>query len=106
MTPPHLPAVPPPPYITGRLVGGAILIAAVQGNALRQRDNYRAFLALGVEALEGRNLWSDEPDAEPADEARAESFASEPLAVHAGTSVCSEEECEADEVHEHAVALK
>lgn len=57
MTPPHLPPVAPPPFITGRLVGGALLLASVLHEPLECRAHYRTCLELGLEAAEGRNLW-------------------------------------------------
>ncbi len=65
MTPPHLPAVKPPPFLTGRLVGGAVLLASVRHQPLRCLHHYRTCLALGIEAAEGKNLWFA-PAPEPA----------------------------------------
>jgi hypothetical protein len=64
MTPPELPAVPPPEHMTGKVVGGAVLLAAVKYDASRQRDNYRAFAALGADVLQGQNLWTDKAAAD------------------------------------------
>ena len=57
MTPPHLPPVAPPSFITGRLVGGALLLSSVLHEPLEGQAHYRTCLALGLEAAEGRNLW-------------------------------------------------
>ena len=59
MAPPQLPTVPPPPHITGRLVGGAVLLAAVREDPLRQRERYREFLHIGWEVAQGQNLWAE-----------------------------------------------
>jgi hypothetical protein len=65
MTPPHLPAVAPPRFLTGRLVGGAVLLACLRRQPERCRQHYRTCLTLGLEAADGKNLWAD-PTAEPA----------------------------------------
>jgi hypothetical protein len=58
MTPPTLPLVSPPPDLTGRVVGGAILLAAVQRDAPRFREHYREFLALGLELARAQPFWT------------------------------------------------
>jgi hypothetical protein len=69
MAPAEMPVVPPPPHMTGKLVGEAVLLAAVKYDARRQRENHRLFAALGAEVFQGRNLWraGNERDEEPAD---------------------------------------
>jgi hypothetical protein len=63
LTPSHLPAVPVPPDLTGRLVSGAVLLAAVERDAMQFREHYRQFLALGLDVLQGKNLWPPGPGA-------------------------------------------
>jgi hypothetical protein len=64
MLPPELPEVTPPPDLTGRLVSGAILLAAVERDAPQFRDHYRQFLALGLEVAQGQPFWTGAaPDA-------------------------------------------
>ena len=62
MVPPELPAVPCPPHMTGRLIGNALLLAAVQRDALEYRAHYRQFLQLGTEIAQGENLWAELDD--------------------------------------------
>jgi hypothetical protein len=70
MAPPELPAVPPPEHMTGKVVGGSVLLAAVKYDPSRVRENYRLFAALGAEVLKGQNLWPDKPsEDEPAPKA-------------------------------------
>src|SRR5438874_13023943 len=57
MTRPELPVVRPPAHLTGRLVGGTVLLAAARHEPLRYRFRCREFLALGRAAAAGVNLW-------------------------------------------------
>lgn len=52
------PVVPPPADLTGRLVAGAIQLAAVEREAPQFREHYRQFLALGLELARGLPLWA------------------------------------------------
>src|SRR5438045_2695423 len=58
MTPPQLPAVPPPPLLPAKTVAGAVLVAATRGDPAGQEERYRHFLTLAVDVSAGRNLWS------------------------------------------------
>lgn len=58
MTPPELPIVTPPPHVTAVVVGGAVLLACVERNALQYLDHYRHALDLGLEIARGRLLWT------------------------------------------------
>jgi hypothetical protein len=55
---PGLPVVAPPNYLTGKLVAGAILLAAVQHEPLAYRDHYRQYLAIGRDVAASRNRWA------------------------------------------------
>ncbi|WP_435015770.1 DUF6931 family protein [Tundrisphaera sp. TA3] len=59
LAPAGLPPVETPSDTTARLVAGAVMLAAVRGDALRFRDRYREFVAIGAEIAEGRNLWAE-----------------------------------------------
>jgi hypothetical protein len=52
--------VPPPPDLTGRVVGGTILLSAVQGDLLLAQARFRQCLALGLEVARGENLFASE----------------------------------------------
>jgi len=54
---PHLPAVPPRPFVTGRLVGVCVYLASVIRSAARYKDHLRQYLAVGVDIARGQNLW-------------------------------------------------
>ncbi|MCC7429181.1 MAG: hypothetical protein IT557_20005 [Alphaproteobacteria bacterium] len=54
MSPPDLPAVPPPDFACGRAVSGAVMIAAVT-NPEAHLDNYRKLLAAGIDIAAGGN---------------------------------------------------
>lgn len=54
---PGLPIVAPPPHATARMVSGAVLLAAVQRDAMRYEEKYRRFLDLGLHIAAGKNLW-------------------------------------------------
>lgn len=54
---PGLPAVAPRPFVTGRLVGVAVYLAAVKLDAANYKHKLRRFLALGLEVARGNNLW-------------------------------------------------
>jgi hypothetical protein len=58
MTPPELPIVTPPPQVAPVVVGGAVLLACVERNALQYLEHYRRALELGEEIARGRLLWT------------------------------------------------
>jgi hypothetical protein len=60
MSRPELPAVPPPPDLTGRVVGGTILLSAVQGDLLLAQARFRQCLALGLQVARGENRFESE----------------------------------------------
>jgi hypothetical protein len=55
---PGLPFVPARPFVTGRLVGVAVYLAAVRRDPAHYRDHLRQYLALGLEVARGNNLWT------------------------------------------------
>ena len=57
LSPHGLPPVATPEDVTGRLVRGAVLLAAVQGDALAFRERYREFVHLGAEVAAGSLRW-------------------------------------------------
>lgn len=61
---PHLPMVPPRPFVTGRLVGVCVYLASVTRSAAHYKDHLRQYLAVGVDIARGQNLWQD-PGNEP-----------------------------------------
>jgi hypothetical protein len=61
MNPPNLPDVLPPPFVTARVVGGGIMLAAVQGDPSRVVERLRQFLALGIGVANGKYLWESPP---------------------------------------------
>lgn len=54
---PGLPEVAPRPFVTGRLVGVAVYLAAVTRDAAAYKQALREYLALGLEVARGENLW-------------------------------------------------
>ena len=56
---PHLPTVPPRPFVTGRLVGVGVYLASVTRSAAYYKDHLRQYLALGCEIARGENLWCE-----------------------------------------------
>ncbi len=67
MSRPELPHVSPPEELTGRLVGGAILLAALRGDVFAIQERFRECLALGLEVARGENLYADYDVHEPDD---------------------------------------
>ena len=61
---PHLPSVPPRPFVTGRLVGVCVYLASVTRSAARYQDHLRQYLAVGIDVARGHHLWH-EPASEP-----------------------------------------
>ena len=57
MTPPGLPVVPPPAFLTQKVVGAAILSAAAHGQPAAPADACRQFLTLAWDVAAGRNRW-------------------------------------------------
>ena len=58
MTREELPIVAPPPHLTALIVGGAVLLACVERDALQYLEHYRHALDLGLEIARGRLLWT------------------------------------------------
>jgi hypothetical protein len=58
---PHLPRVAPRPEVTGRLVAGAILLAAVRREPMQYLEHYQQYLAIGREVADGRLGWLSTP---------------------------------------------
>jgi hypothetical protein len=52
------PEVLPKPFLTGRLVGVSVYLAAVAREPLKYRQRLAEYLALGLEIARGNNLWS------------------------------------------------
>jgi hypothetical protein len=59
---PHLPEVPPRIFVTGRLVGVCVYLAAVTRSAAYYKNHLRQYLAIGREVATGQNLWYTPPD--------------------------------------------
>lgn len=57
MTPPELPAAPPPPFLTNQLVAAVILDAANRGAPAKRSLRYLQFLQWGHDVADGKNLW-------------------------------------------------
>ena len=55
MAPPDVPIVPPPPFLIGRAVAGAIMLAAVTGPADKIEPRYRHLIAQGADIAAGGN---------------------------------------------------
>jgi hypothetical protein len=55
MAPPDVPIVPPPPFLIGRAVAGAIMLAAVTGPADKIEPRYRHLVAQGADIAAGGN---------------------------------------------------
>jgi hypothetical protein len=51
---PHLPVVPPPPELTARLVGAAVLLCAVVREPMQYQGRCRQFLLIGEDVAAGR----------------------------------------------------
>jgi len=81
MLPPHLPVVPPPEDLTGKLVGGAIQRAALKRGYAEVRRHYREFLAMGSEIARGRDLWAEFDWAGPDLRQEQEGSVSPPAAI-------------------------
>jgi hypothetical protein len=60
LAPPNVPAVPPDADLTARTVSGAIRMAVAQSHPAKATDNYRRFLALGVEVADGADRWPEQ----------------------------------------------
>ncbi len=56
---PDLPAVPSPPFVTGRLAGVCVYLASVRRSAARYKDHLRQYLSIGVGIARGENLSTD-----------------------------------------------
>jgi hypothetical protein len=59
LAPPGLPCVAPRPFLTGRLVGVTVYLAAVMHEPAKYKDHLREYLAMGIEIFRGNNLWTD-----------------------------------------------
>jgi hypothetical protein len=55
MAPPDVPVVPPPPFLIGRAVAGAVMLAAVTGPADKIEPRYRLLIAQGADIAAGGN---------------------------------------------------
>jgi hypothetical protein len=55
MVGPDLPVVPPPPFLIGRAVSGAVMLAAVDGPAAKIDERYRHLVAQGMDIAAGGN---------------------------------------------------
>ncbi len=55
MAPPDVPVVPPPPFLIGRAVAGAVMLAAVTGPADKIEPRYRHLVAQGADIAAGGN---------------------------------------------------
>jgi hypothetical protein len=59
MLPPGLPVVPPAEILTGKLVGGAILLAATQRGPSETHKLLRQSLSIGRDVARGNQLWTE-----------------------------------------------
>lgn len=53
IAPVGVPELPPPGDLTGKMVGGAVMISAVTPDPLLAGDKYKGFLARGIEIAQG-----------------------------------------------------
>jgi hypothetical protein len=58
MTPPELPTVAPPPYLTAKVVAGAVLLAGSRHALHHGEEIQQHFLDLGRDVAKGRLPWS------------------------------------------------
>jgi hypothetical protein len=54
---PDLPVVAPRAYVTGRLVGVCVYLAATTREARRYKDHLRRYLAVGLDVASDPHLW-------------------------------------------------
>lgn len=57
MGPANVPAIPPADDLTGKGVAGAVMLAAVMGDASKATERFHRFLALGGDVASGTNRW-------------------------------------------------
>ncbi len=57
LAPPNVPAVPPADHLTGEMVAGAVMLAAVQIDPAKAPERHKRFCALGIEVGNGTNKW-------------------------------------------------
>lgn len=55
--PPNVPPIPPGENMTGQVVGGAVLLAAVEKEPEKAIERFRSFLNRGIEVAKGTNRW-------------------------------------------------
>ncbi len=55
MAPPGQPVVPPAPYLAGRAIAGAVMLAAAQGEATLAPTRYARFIAQAMDIAAGGN---------------------------------------------------
>lgn len=58
MSAPEFPHVAPPTELTSQVIGGVLHMAAVERDAHRFANQYRQYLAIGLEVAAGRLLWT------------------------------------------------
>jgi hypothetical protein len=57
MLPPHLPAVPPPPHLSGQVVSTAVILASAAGDPEEVGARHHEFVELGRAVAAGRYPW-------------------------------------------------
>ncbi len=55
--PANIPPIPPAENMTGQVVGGAVLLAAVEKEPQKAIERFQAFLARGIEVANGTHRW-------------------------------------------------
>lgn len=58
MSAPDQPHVPPPTGLASQVVGAAVQAAAMERDSVRYTDFFRQYLAIGLEVVAGRVLWT------------------------------------------------
>jgi hypothetical protein len=61
LSPAHLDAVPPKPFLGAIPVAGAAMLATVLSEPHKAPEKYLRFLALGIQVATGANRWNPEP---------------------------------------------
>jgi hypothetical protein len=59
LAPPGVPCVAPRPFLTGRLVGVTVYLAAVLRDPTQYKAQLRRYLEIGREVASGANLWTE-----------------------------------------------
>jgi hypothetical protein len=57
LTPPNLPEVPPPPYMTAQAVSGSLTMASSQSDSVDPPDIQHELVELGIAIAEGKIVW-------------------------------------------------